>query len=437
MIVLKRLFTHGATLLAASALLSKVLSFIRDRLVLQTFPDLSTVDAIYASFRIPDFLFFLFIASTISVIFIPRIEQTPEKERSDYIASFLWGIVIIFGIACILGILALPTLVPWLFGGLDFEAQTIVITLSRWLFGASFLLSINALFSAYLQWQEKFWPVALAPLLYMGGVVLGLFFFGKTLGPNAMAYGAIFGALLSLLISHTILLQNKVKLLFKWRKPKKSWKGFGGDFTRRVLAGSAFQINQTIDVIIASRLIQGSIASFSIGTALGHFLLSVVGYSVSNALFPRLSKAKDIQAQWPIMLKGIKMILFITIPASLIAILLTPWALTFLFKLEGERLWMTQMVFQFTVASLPFACLIPLFSRSFLARNDTRTPLIINYLSLTIATALAAYLSLVTFSGVSSIMGLAIGNFVANTLSFGLFGLTYYQKHKVHVIKKA
>ena len=103
--------------------------------------------------------------------------------------------------------------------------------------------------------------------------------------------------------------------------------------------------------------------------------------------------------------------------------------LELVFNLEGDRLIMTKIVFMWTVITLPFACLIPLFSRVFLANDDTKTPLYVNVFSLSIATALAVTLSLYVLPPDKAILGLALGNFTANTLSVGLFSFILWHKY--------
>jgi peptidoglycan biosynthesis protein MviN/MurJ (putative lipid II flippase) len=64
----------------------------------------------------------------------------------------------------------------------------------------------------------------------------------------------------------------------------------------------------------------------------------------------------------------------------------------------------------------------------FLANEDTKTPLRSAVIGLTIATTLAAGLSLYVFAPSSAILGLAIGNFVANYLNAGLLGYRLWRK---------
>jgi len=94
---------------------------------------------------------------------------------------------------------------------------------------------------------------------------------------------------------------------------------------------------------------------------------------------------------------------------------------------------MAQVVFFWTVISLPLTCVLPLLARVFLANDDTVSPLYATIISLVVATSTAAYLSLVYLPKDQAILGLALGNFVANTLGFILFiSLIWWKYERVH-----
>lgn len=428
---LKSFLFRGGVLLGASAVVSKLLGFWRDRLLVQTFEP-GQIDTIFAAFRIPDFFFYLLVGATISVVMLPRLKGLNEEEAHDYTSSLFWGVATLFGILCILGILGADFLTGLIASGLEPWAQAEVATLARFLFGSVFILSLSGVLISYLQSKQQFLTFALGPILYMGTICAGIYSLGTIFGILIVGYAAIAGALLHLLINVIGFYHWGGRLRWAWKKPKKAWKGFGGDFWRRVFNNAAFQINQTVDVWIASFLVIGSITAFSIGTTVGHVLLSIVGYSIANSAFPKLVEAKgDGVVQSQITAQSTKWILFWTVPFAIVGAFLAPWLLSFLFGLQGSLLTMTQTVFFWTVLSLPAGALIPLYSRVFLANDDTKTPLVINVFSLVVATSLALVLSLVVLPEQEAILGLALGNFTANYLSFILFFI-FYRRRYVH-----
>jgi putative peptidoglycan lipid II flippase len=423
-----------SALLAVSAFVSKLFGLWRDRLFVQFFAETNQLDLIFAAFRIPDFFFFLLISGTVATLFLPRYSNLEsETDKQQFFQSFLSLFVVFFGLVCVAGFIAAPWLAQIFSPGLDVLAQIEIASLSRYLFGSVFLLCVSSVFSARLQAEQKFLSIALAPIVYMSGLCFGILYGAASFGFLAVGYGAIAGAALHLIANFgadklQIRSSKTAPIPFLSLSPKHAWKNFRSDFLARVLNGSAFQINQTIDVVIASFLVAGSISAFSLGTTLGHFLLSIVGFSVAKVLFPSLSKAKhNWNLQQKILKKGVLLILGLTIPASMIAFGLSEWLLELFLTLSGEKLRLTNIVFMWTVASLPAACLCPLLSRFFLANEDTKTPLRSAVIALIIATTLAAILSLKILPAESAIIGLAIGNFVANYLNMFLLSWHLYR----------
>lgn len=430
-IMWNKLVLSGGIILGISALLSKGLGFWRDRLIIQNFSE-STSDVIFAAFRIPDFFFYLFVGATINVLLIPRLTRFKNKTAHfELVSSFFWGVSLLFGLVCVGGFLGADFLAKIFASGFTPDVQSDVAELSRYIFISVFLLSISGVFGSILQFWEKFFVIAITPLIYMGSIALAIYSGADQHGITAIGYGAIIGALLHTLIHVCIYTARGGKLLWIWGKPKRAWKNFLPDFSRRTLNNSAFQINQSVDTWIASFLMIGSVTAFTLGTTLGHFLLSVIGFSVANAVFPKLSKLKKKpEAQWICFKKNLLWIFVLCIPTAFISAIFSETILKLLFDLEGNRLWMTKTVFFWTVISLPFACALPLCTRLFFANDDTHTPLYATISSLTTATVLALILCFWILPEEQKILGLAIGNFTANTLGFIIMFFLLWQHQR-------
>jgi len=429
----KKYLLRGGVLLGISAILSKCLGLYRDRLFIDIFGSGELIDVIFAGFRVPDFFFFLLVTGVVSQLFLPRISHLDSDDQTQFFSSFLWLIVFGFGVICGVGALWPELLVPFFAKGLDPTSQTQVAELARLLFGSVFLLSVSAVFAAFLQTREYFLSLSLAPILYTGGICASLLFFTDRFGIQSVGYAALIGAGLHLLINVVAFFFHDGKIQYHWQKPVSAWKGFKSDFSLRILNNAAYQVNQSADVLIASFLLTGSVGAFSIATNLGGLLMSVVGISAANSAFPRLARAKgDPQVQREILKSSVGWILFFTVPAAVIGALFPTQILSLLYNLSGESLRMASIVFFWTVITLPFFCIIPVFSRAFYANGDVKTPAWITTISLTIATALAAILSLVILPPNIAILGLALGTFTANVLSVVLYGGIFFWRYRSH-----
>lgn len=416
---LKTFLLRGGVLLGGSAVLSKFLGIWRDRLFIDIFGQGETLDAIITAFRIPDFFFFLLISGTVSTILIPRMKG--EKNTHQLLSSFLWRIMIGFGSICIMGILFSSSFASFIGKGLSPEAQEQVAYLSRFIFGSVFLLSIAAVLGAYVQKKEQFFFLALSPLIYTLVICVGTYLWGEEYQLPGLGLSIIAGALCYLIINSIGLWRSHGKIVFQWTPPKKIWKGIYHDFGLRVVNNSAFQINQTVDIFIAGFLVAGAVGAFNHGTNLGNILLSIVGLSVANSTFPRLAKTKKTEDQKQIVLNALKWIWFFCIPVSVLGAFFAQELVELVYTFKGTVATLAATVFFWTIISLPATCSIPTLSRFFLARGDTKTPLYITITTLSIATGTAALLVFKILPPESQILGLALGNFIASTLSFTLF----------------
>lgn len=417
--ILRKKSVQTGILLGGSAVLAKLFGLLRDRIFVQLFSENGDIDLIFSAFRIPDFFYYLLIGGTVSSIFIPRMgDLKKESEQIQYFSSFFWLVCLIFGSVCLFGVFFPEILVPLFAGGFEPEAQENIANLSQILFGSVFLLAVSSVFASLLQEKERFLSLAIAPVIYTATICGGTFLLAETHGIASVGISALLGALLYLLVNLLEARKHKAVLKIFWKKPVSAWKGFSQDFFRRLTNTAAFQINQSVDVLIASFLVAGSVASFTIGTNLGQVLLSVVAFPVANILFPKLTKQKGNHSlQKKPLFSGIFVILGMSLPVAIVGALFSQEILRLLYGLSGIQLEMAYIVFSWTIIALPATCLCPLLSRVFLANDDTKTPLWTTVSSLAVATGVAAYLSLFVFEGNEAIRGLAIGNFIASGLN--------------------
>jgi putative peptidoglycan lipid II flippase len=337
---------------------------------------------------------------------------------------------VLFGGLCGLGIFFTEPLTNFFAGGFAPEIRSEMIPLARCLFGSVFLLSLSSVFSAFQQSFHRFISIALAPVLYTGMICGGLFLWRDNWGLLTVGLAAVSGAGLHVLCNVIGFFSHRRKILWSWKKPVKAWQGFKKDFLYRVLNNSAFQINQTADIFIASFLFAGSVTAFSLGSNLGFVLLSIVGFSVAQSAFPKLSQAKhNYTEQKKIVKNALYWVMIFTVPVAVIGMIFSREILSLLFQLEGSVLEMSATVFFWTIAALPATCIIPTLSRVFLANDDVLTPMKVSSFSLFVATGTAALLSLVILSPEKAILGLALGNMIASGLSAILFILLLEKRY--------
>src|SRR3989338_673541 len=88
----------AAILLACSFFFSTILGILRDRLLAGRFGAGEDLDIYFAAFRIPDFIYAIFIAGGLGAVFLPIFSQYFEKDKAEAwrIASYLFTAVFVF-----------------------------------------------------------------------------------------------------------------------------------------------------------------------------------------------------------------------------------------------------------------------------------------------------------------------------------------------------
>ena len=163
----QKTITAAALLIGASSLLSRLLGVVRERLLVGTFGVGDTLDAYYAAFQIPNFLFNLLILGTLSAAFIPVFTVYLEEKRNEawrIAASVLNITILVMGGLSVVLYAATPGLVRLVAPGFDGEKLELASDLTRLMLLSPFLFSISAVFGGILTSFRRFLVLSLAPL---------------------------------------------------------------------------------------------------------------------------------------------------------------------------------------------------------------------------------------------------------------------------------
>jgi len=390
--------TFAAFLLAASALVSRFLGLLRDRLLASTFGAGQELDAYFLAFRIPDFIYGILIMGGVSVIFLPVFaEYFKKSEKEGWFLSnvvlncFLVLLIILCGILAVLT----PWLIKLIAPGFDLAQRDLAISLTRIMFLSPIFFGLSSIFSGILHYFNRFLAYSVAPILYNLGIIFGIIFFVPAFGVMGLVYGVILGAFshwaIQIPAAHVSGFRYMPVFNFKYPGLLKIFKFM----TWRIIGASVYNINLIVITAIASTLAIGSIAVFNFANNLSHFPIGIIGASFAMAAFPALSRAWAAGAKEKFLenfSSTFRQILFLVIPVSL---------LIFLFRVEIVQLILGVGRFgwpevQLTSASLGlfslgiFALtLAPFLLRLFFSLQDVKTPTIIGlvYMVLTVVTS--------------------------------------------------
>lgn len=339
-----------------------------------------------------------------------------EAEHWELASTLLNTLLIILLIMSVTVWVFTPFLTSKLVSGFDAERMALTVKLTRIMLLSPIIFAASNIFGSILQAFRRFTLFAAAPVMYNLGIICGILLGYPLFGPAGLAYGVILGAVLHLLIQ----MPQVFKMGFCWR-PVMAWQSFG--FKRvfrlilpRALALSANQVNHLVNTFLASGLAAGSVAVFYNAYDLQSLPISLIAVSLAVASFPVLGELftkNNIEDFRRVLFKVIKNILLIMIPLTLFMILLRAQIVRLILgygKYNWEDTVRTLRIFGVLSTSLIAQALITILARAFYAREDTKTPVLISMVSISLNIILAFIL--VRFY---DLLGLAIAFSIAST----------------------
>jgi putative peptidoglycan lipid II flippase len=379
---------EAAYLLAFFTFLSQILALVRDRLFAHEFGAGVVLDVYYASFRVPDIIF-ASVASLVSIsVLVPLMIDYAKKGREeecrlvDSIFSFFF--LLIVGVSFVAFVCA-PLLLRWIFPLLmTGENGTVLVTSMRIILLSPILLGLSNFYASIMQVRGRFVTYALAPILYNIGIIIGALVFFPIFGQVGLACGVVLGALFHMVLQIPYLLGQKLFPRF--------FLSFDRSIVRTVMSLSVYRtigLSSTHIALIslmsfAGAFAVGSIAIFNFAWNLQSVPLAIVGVSYSMALFPliaRLYSAGDRSGFIRETAMAARHIIFWSLPVMVMFIVLRAQIIRTILG-SGEFSWtdtrLTAAALALFTVSLLAQSLILLFTRSYYATGNTRTPLILN-----------------------------------------------------------
>lgn len=388
----------GGIIFAFSALSSRMLGLVRDRLLANQFGAGEVLDIYYASFQIPDFFYNLFILGTLSVAFIPvfagYIQNGERRKFSEdglkFANTILNTVFLFMGAGCFVLIFFAPYILRLIVPGFSGEKYAGTVMMTRIMLFSPFFFSVSSVFGSMLTSFRRFVIISFAPLLYNLGIIFGIVVLAPNFGVNGLPSGVILGAFLHMLAQFTA----AKKLGYRHQKTidfnNEGVKRFARLFLPRIISMDLSQVSILIANIFGSVLSTGSIAVFSLANNIQSLPLGLFGLSLAAAAFPHLSEAvanKDYKGFKANLSKtGFRITCFI-LPASVILFIFSRPVVTLLLstgKFSSKETAITSAVLSCFCLSLFPQGLIPLFLRAFYSLHDTITPLVVNIVSIII-----------------------------------------------------
>ncbi|MFH1426808.1 MAG: murein biosynthesis integral membrane protein MurJ [Candidatus Kerfeldbacteria bacterium] len=415
---LQKTIAGGAIIIGSASVLSRILGLLRDRLLSATIGPGELLDSYFTAFKIPDFIFNIFVLGLLSAAFVPVFIEF-KKNKGEQEAMKIANSVLNLALLSLIGFAVLCFIfAPWIvsliaFGDTAAQQETTVL-FTRLMLASLVLLGVSNVLSGVLHAYKKFFVYAMAPILYNVGIIIGILVLKPMIGDIGLALGVVLGAALHFLI----LLPGAMRAGFRYA-PIMQLRNAGVRQIIKLMPPRAFalgltQLNIIIIFAIASTMDEGTRSIWQFADNLQHFPINIFGVSLALAAFPVFSEAfakKDINAFKKLFSESFRRILFFIIPISIATLLLRAQIVRLVYG-SGEFDWtdtiLTAQTLGMFALSMFAQAAIPLLARSFFAKQDTKTPVVIS----SIAMALNIVLAL-SLAGSMGVTGLALAFSIA------------------------
>lgn len=383
----------AAFVIAVAGILSRLLGFLRDRLLAGEFGAGDTLDAYYAAFRIPDLLYNLLVMGALSAAFVPVFTELLSRDRKDEARRLAAGVLrlvaVSIGLLSAVAAVFAPQAVSLMTPGFSDGKRELTVVLTRLMLLSPVLLGISAVFGGVLISFKRFVAYSLAPILYNLGIIAGIFLFVPEFGPAGLGLGVALGAFLHMTVQAPALRgTGTFAELFRGSfRPDAAVRRVITLMIPRSLGMAANQAGLLLTTFFASALASGSLAVFTLATNIQSIPIGLFAVSFSLAAFPALSHSAVDRTNGDFFLtlsRTTRRILFFVVPTSMILIVFRAQVVRVILG-SGEFDWedtiATFSVLAWLSASLFAQALIPLFARAFYSLQDTKTPFVLALLA--------------------------------------------------------
>lgn len=425
----------GAFVLMVAVFGSKFLGLIRDRLLVHNF-NTTEASIFFGAFKLPDLLFQLIVFGALSVAFIPvftdLLNKKGEKEAFAFASNILNLFLLVFGLVAILAFIFVAPLNNILVPGFSGEHKALTDQLSRLIMVAQMLLVVGSFFIAMAQSYQSFIISSLAPLFYNLGVIIGIAVFSPFLGILGPAIGIVIGAFLHMSIQYPFIrsLGFRHKFSFDFLNP-----GVQEVFklmSVRNIGLFAEQVSDTVGIALASLVSYSSVTLLTFAQHLQVVPVGLFGATIAQAALPILSRESskgEMELFKITLLTTVHQILFLSLPAAVILIVLRIPVVRLVFG-ASQFNWNDTVLTGLTVAyfslGLTAHALVLLFVRAFYALKDTKTPVLVSLVSVSLNITLSfIFIKLLKMD----VWSLGLSYAITTNISLGLF--VYFIHHKV------
>src|SRR5436190_12788335 len=415
---------RSAIFVAAGILMSRLAGLARSRAFAYYFGLSDEGDAFAAGFKIPNFLQSLFGEGALSASFIPvyaSLLARADRREADRVAGAVASILALLVSALVLlGVLATPLLIDAIAPGFAGAKRALTIDIVRILFPGAGLLVLSAWCLGVLNSHRRFLLSYAAPVMWNAAMIATLVAFRRSPLPRLavlLAWASVAGSALQLAVQIPIVRRVAPDLRFALDLASEHVRLVARNFVPAFVSRGVVQLSAYIDTWLASWLPTGAVTGLSNATLLYTLPVSLFGISVSAAELPAMAGAFSVDPAGADAVRhrlngGLRQIAFFVVPSA-VAFLALGDVLAAALYMSGRFTFDDVMIVWAILAGSSVGLLAStlgrLYSSTYYALRDTRTPLRYALVRVGLTTALgyACAIPLPLALGIAPIWGAA------------------------------
>ncbi|PYY04117.1 MAG: murein biosynthesis integral membrane protein MurJ [Acidobacteria bacterium] len=401
---------RSASLVAAGIFLSRIAGLIRERVFAHYFGNSDTADVFRAAIRIPNFLQNLFGEGVLSASFIPVYARLralgKDEEASDVADAVATLLALVTAVLVLIGVLATPYIIDAIAPGFHGAKRELTIRLVRILFPGAGLLVMSAWCLGILNSHRKFFLSYAAPVAWNAVMIATLIGFGRNHSEESLAvitaWGSVAGSALQLGVQLPVTLRLIGRLRIQLALQLASVHEVVRNFFPVLIGRGVVQLSAYVDSIIASYLPTGAVAALGYAQILYTLPISLFGMSVSAAELPAMSGTlgsdSEIAAQLRTRLgRALRQIAFLVVPSAMAFLILGDVVSALIYqsgRFTHENAIYVWGILAGSAVGLLASSLGRLYSSTYYALRDTRTPLRFAMIRVALTTLLGLFCAL-------------------------------------------
>lgn len=438
-----RQIARAAGVVTVAFILSQLTGLVRQILVANAFGTSPAMEAFTAANRVSETLFLLVAGGALGSAFIPTFSSLLSREGEEKaweLASAILNLaLVILIILCVIAGIFAPQIVRYIIApgfSTNPQQEMMAIKLTRLMLPSVVLFGLSGIVMSILNAKQIFFIPALTPAMYQIGMIFGVLVLSPSLEIYGLAWGVVIGAAFHLLLQIPSLLKLNGEYTPSLGLALQPVREVARLLGPRLIGVAVVQLNFWVNINLASKQPVGSVVAVSLAFTLMLMPQAAIAQSIATAALPTFStqvaenRQEDMRRSLAASLRGT---LLLTFPATVGLILLRTPIITLLYQRGEFTSYSTKLVawaLLWYAAGLVSHSLVEILSRAFYALHDTKTPVIVGSVAMTLNVLLSIGLSsLFKRIGWMPHGGLALANTLATSIE--MVGLLYLMRKRL------